>query len=268
LAAMATVPAWGTATSCPPNPTLQSLAVVLANTSPAGGCVTTDLQFDSFTLGTAAGEVINGITLLPTTTPPAPGTVTPPTTAQIFLTSAPNSADGIQFTSPGPGPGGSCTASGGSLGWCIQGGNQVIDQTITYNVTVLSSAINTIGVDVSITSHSSGQGGAVAAYFREICVGGVFTGSSCGGTEYILQEGGLVGKFQTQEFVQNANTGILPAGTQVQIRDIVYLTTQGATGSFADVDFVSFIDTPEPATFGLMGLALAGLGVLRYRRKA
>jgi hypothetical protein len=46
----------------------------------------------------------------------------------------------------------------------------------------------------------------------------------------------------------------------------VYLFTHNGNGSFSDVDSFD-TTTPEPATLGLVGLALAGIGALRFRKR-
>jgi hypothetical protein len=51
-------------------------------------------------------------------------------------------------------------------------------------------------------------------------------------------------------------TGFNPV-TQVAIRDTVYLFTHNGEGSFADIDSIDFA-APEPATLGMVGLALGG----------
>ena len=128
---------------------------------------------------------------------------------------------------------------------------------------------------MTITSHSSGHGGAVAAFFEEVCVDPtntdfVTTGNCTGANAkyYVMQAGGLIGKFQTTNYNLSVSVGNLTSADLIQIRDTVYLTTTGASGTFADIAFADLNDTPEPSTFALMGLALAGIGVLRYRRKA
>src|SRR5258708_5260497 len=111
LAATAALPAFGAISSCSTNPTVLPLSTYLP-TSPSDGCKATNLVFDNFSLGTATGGTLNGITF-------SASTVTNPTASNIFVTTAAaaNSFAGIEFSSPGPDTGGTCTSSGGSGGW-------------------------------------------------------------------------------------------------------------------------------------------------------
>ena len=48
----------------------------------------------------------------------------------------------------------------------------------------------------------------------------------------------------------------------------MYLLTNNGEGSFADIYVFDFtLDTPEPATFSMIGAGLAGLGLMAFRRK-
>jgi len=127
------------------------------------------------------------------------------------------------------------------------------------------ATINSIDLSATVDVHASGSGsslGASALVFLEACPGVTTFSQGCGGYQ-VLQVGLFNAKFQSL-----TQGGFVPfsATTQVAIRETVYLFTHNGSGSFADVDSFD-TTTPEPATLGLVGLALAGLGVLRVRKR-
>jgi hypothetical protein len=272
LALVVTVPVWGGLTACAPNPTTVTLSTYLP-TDPGNGCFSSDLTFSNFAIGQDFGQTINGVVIdgispggsVLTSVPTQP----PATAINVGLA---NLSDGIELTATPPA--GGCGSNSGSSGWCVQGGGQYLDQTISYNITP-TGTLRAIGIDATVTSHSSGKGGGFAAFFEEVCVDPtntdfVATGSCTGANAhyYVLQAGEVFGKFQTINFNFAVPVGSLTSADNIQIRDTVYLQATGATTSFADISFADFTDTPEPSTFALMGVALAGLGLVRYRRKA
>lgn len=281
FAVAAAFPAWAGISACPPNGTNVALNVApFFPTSTSNGCTVTNLQFDNFAVGTlAAGTTINGITLLASTT-------TPPDASQIYGTTSLDGT-GLNFNGTYPGASGvpststsylNCTANNGSVGWCIQGANQAVNSTVQYDLVVGALGLSTINLAVTIDTHSSGGGsaaGATAFVFRQICTGvaanAAFTdAASCGalgGTYFEIQGGVLNGKNQTTTFTPSISIGNLTPGSFVAITDTVYLSTNNGTGSFADIEGFTFGDTPEPATFGMMSLALGAMGILGYRRR-
>ena len=264
------VPAWATIIPCPINPVGGTLTPIITN----GGCTTTALFFSNFSVGTNGGETVNGVTLVNQLTN-SHGDVVPnplsPSVIDVF-TSCPTCA-GLTFFSAPPYTNNStnqsfCDSNSGSQGFCIQGENLSSANTISYVVSALtpSGSIGQIILGATVEVHNSGSGvnsGATAVVFREYCPGSLTFSQDC--AHYgVLQVGVFNAKFQTLS--QVASVMFSPVSFAA-VRDTVYLLVNNGEGGFADIQLFS-IDTPEPATFGLMGLSLAGLGFLRYRRKA
>jgi hypothetical protein len=73
------------------------------------------------------------------------------------------------------------------------------------------------------------------------------------------------GNFNTLS--ESASTTFATPQTDIAIRDTVYLQVFGPTGEWAGITNFDLLTTPEPATLGMVGLALAGLGALRFRKR-
>jgi hypothetical protein len=237
--------------NCPAtNTTLSTYA------TPADGCVSANIQFSGFTLTNPSGETIVGDAgvnyLLPATTSTLTG-------ANIFINST--TPGGLGFDAVDPV--GGCDSNSGNAGFCIQGSNQALVQSITYTMTAASETIDFINFTGTIVSHSSGGGGAAAIVFRQICLGTATFTSNCGGL-ITLQGDTLVGGFQTLNFNLTAN---FSPQTVLAVRDTVFLSTKNATGSFAEVVGIDLVSAPEPATYLTFGSLLLGLGLARFRKK-
>lgn len=237
------------------------------------GCLVVNNTFVSFAVPQAGvGQFtlpdptsINGVLLTANTVPT-------PTPAQIFVMESPDYPGSVRFSSPGPSKDNkgnpnnldtnSCTSSTGSLGWCIQGADQVLVSSFTY-VGNYTNAVSLIGLTGIAVSHSSGGGGATAVVFREFCPDTATFAQGCANYG-VLQGGAINGNFNTLPFTLSLN--LATATTQVAFRDTVFLDTNNGTGSFAAVMAFDLF-TPEPATFWLLGTALVGLGFARFRRK-
>jgi hypothetical protein len=280
--------AWATVTSCTAVETALSATTLSPSYSPTSlttGCTTTDLQFTNFSVGSLQSglAVINGVTIAPNS-----AGVVSPTSQQIFAGNF--AGDGLRFNSLLPGgttsgtapnltlgTQGACTSNSGDQGFCVQGAHVAVNSTTTYTITIESGFQGILGLAGTAVSHSSGggsgSGGATAVTFREICIGtSTFTTdvngtSTCSGTYFVMQGGAINGNFNTLPYDKAVVVGNLAVGTQIAIRDTVYLTTDNGNGSFAYLLPFDFLDSPEPATFGLMGSALAGLIALGYRRR-
>lgn len=271
LALAVTVPAWGGLGACMPNPATVTLSTLLP-TSSANGCFSSDLTFSNFANGTDFGQTINGVAIngiAPDGTTMLTS-VTPPSASGINVGLPPAPTDTLELTSPFA----ACKSNSGSSGWCINATDGYLNQTVSYNIGIApGDTLHYLGLDVTITSHSSGQGGAIAAFFEEVCVDATntnfaTTGTCTNGTYYVMQAGGLIGKFQSDvPYNLSVGVGNLTSADTIQIRDTVYLTTTGASGTFADVGFADLTDTPEPSTFILMGAALTGIVAFRFRRR-
>lgn len=219
-----------------------------------------NIQFSNFAVGTDTGATINGQLL-------APNTVPVPDATNILLTAGSEGASIELSPNPANAPKGTgfCGASSGSSGWCIQGANQSLASDVTYEMVATSGTISIINILASVDVHASGSGstlGASSLVFLEVCPGAVVFSQGCAGYQ-VLQVGLFNAKFQN--LVQSGSIPFSPV-TQAAVRETVYMFTHNGSGSFADIDFFDTF-TPEPATFGLVGLALAGLGALRFRKR-
>ncbi len=230
------------------------------------GCATVDANFSNFVVGTSVATSINTVVLNPGG---IYATIVVPATAIVLRASTANPGQ-ILLNSFGPAAGDPfCDPNSGSGGWCVndQALKAVFSQ-ITYTATYFS-AITTLGISIRAVSHSSGQTDGASVAFREFCIGFANfsdVGANCGvgqANYRVVQAGVLAGQNLDQTF--RAAISFTP-NTLFAIRDTIYVHNSGANGSYGTIlDFDSF-DTPEPATFGLMGTALLGLALLARRR--
>jgi len=255
-------PAWAVIMpACPSNPTTNALTVYQPP-DPATGCQVLNVQFSNFMVGTDAGATINGLTL-------GANTVPLPGTDNVLLTTALSPFAGIELSpSPANLPNGKgfCKSNSGPGGWCIQGANQSLASSVTFQMVAVNGiSISSLDILSSVDVHASGSGvllGASALVFQEVCPNTTVFSQGCAGYQVVQ-----VGLFnaKNQNLVSSGFSSFAPT-MEVAVRDTVYLFTNAGTGSFADVDAFDIL-TPEPATFGLVGLALAGLGALRIRKR-
>jgi hypothetical protein len=236
--------------------------VPFAPPDPANGCQVLNVQFSNFMVGTDVGDTIAGHLL-------GPNTVPVPGAGNVLLTTALGSFAGIELSpSPANLPNGKgfCKSNSGPGGWCIQGANQSLASSVTFQMVAVNGiSISSLDLLASVDVHASGSGvllGASALVFQEICPGITVFAQNCTGYQVIQ-----VGLFnaKNQNLVSSGFSSFAPT-TMVAVRETVYLFTHGGSGSFADIDSFDVL-TPEPATFGLVGLALAGLGALRIRKR-
>jgi PEP-CTERM motif-containing protein len=239
-------PAWAAIVPCPASPTFLSTIPV----TPPNGCNSGFNQFTNFVVTSGTTDTINGVALAATNWP------TPPTAGSIDLNAL---AGGIRLTSFVTCDSNTATPNT----FCVQGKNQTLASSITYDLHTTGPLISLMELDGTVISHANTT---TAVVFREFCLGLTTFDQTCGGdaSKYrVLQVGSVQGNFSTLS--QNVSTTF--AGVfDVAIRDTVYLQTFNGEGSFAAVTSFDLF-TPEPATFGLVGLALAGLGALRFRKR-
>lgn len=270
-------------TACPTSSTGSALNSFPSGNIPTLGCGDVDLGFNNFTAG---GTVYNGAT----------GTTLTTGLADIYAPTGPSPSGNTQgtisddFDVPG------------TSTWSVASGSGVHSDTsnIGYEATVLNGisgvtppsssgyiwAINSLGIGATYaadpagdsiviheqicggaTSVTVGSGGCTAADSATI------TETITGGTNPTIaySSSSLTGTV----FTFNSSTGILTSSigfTQIAINDSVVISRGTGDGTVTltsySNSFGQFAESPEPATFGLMGAALAGLGALRLRNRA
>jgi hypothetical protein len=234
------------------------------------GCQSGNIQFSNFNVAPITGSSYNvgsGTYIIPVNTW-ASDALAP----DIILSNGTSAPDSIHMTTAAPGiphTSTACDSNGFTPNaWCVQGNgtNQAVQ--ITYLETAASGNISLMSLSAMVTTHSSGSGstaGGTALVIREFCPGATTFAQGC--TNYGYMEAGLVnGKFQQDVlFSQLVDLGA-NSSSNVAVRDTIWLASFNGAGSFA---YISYIDgvTPEPATYGMVGLALAGLGALRFRKR-
>jgi len=237
-------PTW--ASICPGAPT--PLSPSFTNST---GCTVGNNQFSNFVVTSGTTGMINGITLAAETWP------TPPTATTINLSAAGGGIDLTSLVTCG-----TPTANITPNTFCVGGTPSAEVSSITYDLHAVSGTISQLELDGTVFTHSSGQTGAIATVFREFCLGTTVFSQGCTGYG-VLQIGTLNGHNLNQPF--SASTTFAGV-TDIAIRDTVFLETFGPTGEYAGISNFDLL-TPEPATLGMVGLALAGLGALRFRKR-
>lgn len=141
-----------------------------------------------------------------------------------------------------------------------------MSSVVNYDIVVGTNGLQAVGFSGSYTVHSTAS---TVAVFLEVCTNNaVFSQSCAGGTYSSVVAGTFSGGNVTQAFsLADALSG-LTLGETVAVRQIVYITTNNP-GDFGQISSLDFIDSPEPSTFGLIGLSLGGLvAFARSRRRA
>ena len=286
LALSAGAPLYAAVSACPSTSTAlndASLTVGLptgpGNILVAPGCGTTLATFSNFVVDSPSGPLLIVGQQIPT---PSGTTVnvTGPDASQVFLNTSTIAPGSIQISSPGPnGPlatDNGCKSNSGNGGWCVNGANQVTISTVTF-VATFNSEVDNIGASDVVHVHSSGGGstaqGGTAFFFLEVCPGTTVFSQGCANYG-AFKEGVTNAKNQDVSFtdVIPFAGGLCIAATNnnqctYAIRETIYLQTFNGAGSYASIGPADLVLSPEPGTFGLIGLSLVLLGFIRRKRR-
>lgn len=227
-------PAWAAIVPCPVFPTTAAISTLPSGSG--NGCSNGNLQFTNFLIGTTT-DTINGTALGANVT-----SFTAPTAATI--NTGVSSGGDIHFDTGAVPP---CTNGT----FCVSGKNQSLSSTISYELSTIDLTASISSITLTGTLSHNAQGTPVL--FLEICPNATLFGQGCGG-------------YQVAELLNTGAVSLLFAGVnKVAVRETVYLTTANGTGSNAAVTVDAIV--PEPATLSMVGLALVGLGALRFRKR-
>ncbi len=249
-------PAWGSA----------CVSGVLSSAGYASGCTVGNLLFSNFSVGTTTNTIVG-----PVDTITGSGTDISAGGALNSLAdvTASISGGGLNFTTGAEptAPPGTCPT--GSPNWCIAGNGQTFTGTVTYEVTGPTGSLYGAAMSGTLYAHTN----ASTVIMLETCSGSSLSAfaqaafcTGAGGVYHVAQAGSISSGNVSGTF----STGTSFAATStVWVRETVYLTLKatGASGVSAVGDFNDSSFTPEPATYGMVGLALAGLGALRLRKR-
>jgi hypothetical protein len=267
VSVLASVPAaWGNVAACASPQPLGPAVVGAGN-----GCWYQDANFDNFNVSSATG---GGSSLFPLTTGITSGSTD---STNIQLTPPPGTTvDTLAFKSEGTSSETSCSTQS----WCVSQSSSLASQSFTYGVV---GSVDYLSLSDG-TVASPAQSGNVITTEEQFCLGS--TTFNCGtmsatyGYLKVQQTSTGTGQFTTVFTVCTPGAGgcttatpgaagitILPQ-TQIAIQDTVSISTQATLLDPVFIDgFDNEFDTPEPSTFILLGGALAGLGLLRFRHR-
>jgi hypothetical protein len=270
--AFASVPsAWGGITACAPN---QTLGVTVVGTGQ--GCSYLNSNFDNFNVSAPAGS---WSTSFPATTGTNGGSTE---STNIDFTQAGTTTTTLDFTTRGQSTGsGHCPTNS----WCMpEGAGSTSSQTVSYDV-VASGGFDSLGLMNGTLPNGFLSNGDVITTEEQFCLGAITFNCTSTSSNY--------GYLQIQETSNGSGgyttvlTSCLPGvggcsvstgngseigvarQTQIAIQDTVSITTLNSGGKpvFIDSFYNDFETAPEPSTFVLLGIALAGFGLLRLRQK-
>jgi hypothetical protein len=222
------------------------------------GCATVDLSFENLTgAASASGSTVNPINFLYTATTPAD-----------WVGSVGNARFIAQFNevvtthNGGSYTGGSYPSPGAGLGWYFDS-----LQVLTGPSFSISNVLNTISFTQTYCLGATATAGCTAANLASIrssyTGNGVLTQSvlSCG-SSFLSCTGGIA------DIASSLNFSVVAVTTDVNADRA---TGAGAGGSITIGDFgtsfAQFSVAPEPGTFGLLGMAIIGMGLVRRRRQ-
>ncbi len=214
-----------------------------------GGQITNgNLVFSNFSVNTSADEAasINGVTF-------GANTVTAPSTSTINVST---NGDGIQFDTGSVPP---CTTGS----FCISGKNQSLTVTIVFLVSTADHSSTITTADLFGQAHSHANTTGSVAYI-DTCGTGASAVCAANPTGVIQLGAATGGNVNVSGPV---TTAAFSATNQVWVRETIYLVTNNGSGSDSEFLAEGAIASPEPATYGLVGFALAGFGALRFKRR-
>ena len=231
----------------------------------AAGCTAVDLKFSNFNNSTFAGTGQNGAETLA-------GTYLAETPAGVSNNPLTN-PDTLLFATATSGTNGNNNGNNndGSNNWVTSAGGVIAD-AITYNV--INSGNNPAamiyGLVLTVSQPVIQTGGASGSIVVYICEGASITGQIKSAAACTTAGGTLVTSTLTLATgtSQTLNIALPTPARDFDVTTVINLTGGGGP-HVAGFDMFSeqWVETPEPSTFALIGSALVGIGLLRFRRQ-